>query len=178
MTGNSTPPLIVAPADEVAEVVFDDAMEREIDAVCRRYPESNQGAALLPVLWLCQEKWGWISPGIMRAAGDRLGLAPAFVEGVVTFYTMYQTRPPGRFLLQICTTLSCQLCGTPGLLEHLRKKLGIDFGETTPDGNFTLVDVQCLGACGEAPVLQINNDYYTDLTAETMDTILDGLAAQ
>ena len=178
MTETSTPPLTVAAAEEVAEVEFDDAMEREIDAICRRYPGSNQGAALLPVLWLCQEKWGWISPGIMRAVGERLDLAPAFVEGVVTFYTMYQTRPPGRYLLQVCTTLSCQLCGTPSLLEQLKKKLGIGFGETTPDGSFTLVDVQCLGACGEAPVLQINNDYYTDLTAETLDALLDGLAAQ
>jgi NADH-quinone oxidoreductase E subunit len=178
MTETSTPPLTVAPAHAVAEVVFNESMEQEIASICRRYPETNQGAALLPVLWLCQEKWSWISPGIMRAVGERLDLAPAFVEGVVTFYTMYQTRPPGRFLLQVCTTLSCQLCGTPSLLEHLKKKLGIDFGETTQDGNFTLVDVQCLGACGEAPVLQINNDYYTDLTAETLDTLLDGLAAQ
>ena len=178
MTEASTPPLIVAPADEVAEVVFDDAMEREIDAICSRYPDTNVGAALLPVLWLCQERWGWISPGIMQSVGGRLGLAPAFVEGVVTFYTMYRSRPPGRYLLQVCTTLSCQLCGTPSLLEHLTKKLGIGFGETTPDGTFTLVDVQCLGACGEAPVLQINNDYYTDLNPETLETILDGLASQ
>ncbi len=176
MTERSTPPLTVAPADEVAEVGFDAAMAREIDAICRRYPETNQGAALLPVLWLCQERWGWISPGIMRAVAERLDLSPAFVEGVVTFYTMYQRRPPGRYLLQICTTLSCQLCGTTGLVEHLKKKLGIGFGETTPDGNFTLVDVQCLGACGEAPVLQINNDYYTDLDPEKLGALLDGLA--
>jgi NADH-quinone oxidoreductase subunit E len=115
---------------------------------------------------------------VMRAVADRLGLAPAFVEGVASFYTMYQRRPPGRYLLQVCTTLSCQLCGTSGLVEHLKKKLGIGFGETTADGNFTLVDVQCLGACGEAPVLQINDDYHTDLTVESLDAILDRLAAQ
>jgi NADH-quinone oxidoreductase subunit E len=178
MTEATTTPLTVAPADAVAEVVFDESMEQEIAAICRRYPETKQGAALLPVLWLCQENWGWISPGIMRAIGERLELAPAFVEGVVTFYTMYQRRPPGRYLLQVCTTLSCQLCGTPSLVEHLKKKLGIGFGETTPDGNFTLVDVQCLGACGEAPVLQINNDYYTDLNPEKLGALLDGLAAQ
>ncbi len=178
MTHEMTPPLTIASPHEVEEVTFDDTMQREIEAICRRYPETHAGAAVLPVLWLCQERWGWISPGVMRAVADRLGLAPAFVEGVVTFYTMYQRRPPGRYLLQVCTTLSCQLCGTPSLLEHLRKKLGIGFGETTPDRNFTLVDVQCLGACGEAPVLQINSDYYTDLTPESLDTILDGLAAQ
>jgi len=178
MTEPTTPPLAVAAPDDVGEVVFDDAMERKIDAIRRKYPETNTGAALLPVLWLCQETWGWISPGMMQAVGDRLGLSPAFVEGVTTFYTMYQRRPPGRYLLQVCTTLSCQLCGTAGLVEHLRKKLGIGFGETTPDGNFTLLDVQCLGACGEAPIIQINNDYYTGLTAESLDGILERLAAQ
>ncbi len=116
----------------------------------------------MPVLWLCQEKWGWISPGIMRAAAARLDLAPAFVEGVVTFYTMYQRRPPGKYLLQVCTTLSCQLCGTTELVQHLKTASASTFGETTEDGCFTLVDVQCLGACGEAPVLQINNDYFTE----------------
>jgi NADH-quinone oxidoreductase E subunit len=178
MTEVATTPLHVAPADDVADVAFDKAIEGEIAAVCGRYPESDTGAALLPVLWLCQERWGWISPGIMRAVAERLGLAPAFVEGVVTFYTMYQRRPPGRYLLQVCTTLSCQLCGTTDLVAHLREKLGIGFGETTEDGNFTLVDVQCLGACGEAPVIQINNDYYTDLTPESLDRILEGLASR
>jgi len=127
------------------------------------------------VLWLCQERWGWISPGITKAIGQRLDLSPAFIEGVTSFYTMYQRRPTGRYLLQVCTTISCQLCGTNPLVEHLKTKLGINFGETTEDGRFTLVDVQCLGACGEAPVIQINNDYYTNLTVESLDEILDRL---
>lgn len=178
MTRASTPPLAVAPPDDVVEVVFDEAMEQEIEAICRRYPDGNEGAALLPVLWLCQEKWGWLSPGIMRAVGNRLGLSPAFVEGVASFYTMYQRHPPGRYLLQVCTTLSCQLCGTSNLVKILQKKLGIGFGETTADGNFSLVDVQCLGACGEGPVIQINDDYYTDLTADALDEILEELASR
>lgn len=169
----STTPLTVASPAEVEQVSFDPAMESEIAAVLARYPTSQ--AALLPVLWLCQERWGWISPGITRAIGERLGLAPAFIEGVITFYTMYQRTPPGRYLLQVCTTLSCQLCGTPALVQHLKSKLGIDFGETTADGRFTLVDVQCLGACGEGPVIQVNNDYYTDLTVESLDELLDRL---
>jgi len=178
MTEAATTPLTVAPAEDVADVAFDDVMDREIDAICDRYPETDTGAALLPVLWLCQERWGWISAGVMRAVADRLDLSPAFVQGVVSFYTMYRQRPPGRYLLQVCTTLSCQLCGTTGLVDHLRQKLGIGFGETTSDGNFTLMDVQCLGACGEAPVIQINNDYYTDLTPERLDGILEGLASR
>jgi NADH-quinone oxidoreductase E subunit len=166
-----TAPLIVAPAEAVAEVRFDAAMEAQIADILTRYP--NTQAALLPVLWLCQERWGWVSTGMTRAIAERLGLSPAFVEGVVTFYTMFQRRPPGRYLLQICSTLSCQLCGTGDLVGHLKQRLGIDFGETTPDGRFTLVDVQCLGACGEAPVVQVNNDYYTELTVDRLDALLD-----
>jgi len=166
-----TAPLTVAPPEAVAEVRFDAAMEAQIADILTRYP--NTQAALLPVLWLCQERWGWISTGITRAIAARLGLSPAFIEGVLTFYTMYQLQPPGRYLLQVCSTLSCQLCGTGELVGHLKQRLGIDFGETTPDGRFTLVDVQCLGACGEAPVVQINNDYYTELTVERLDALLD-----
>jgi len=168
-----TAPQPVATPEQVAEVRFDDAMESRIRDILSRYPTAQ--AALLPVLWLCQERWGWISPGISQAIADRLELSPAFVEGVTSFYTMYQRHPPGRYLLQVCTTLSCQLCGTGGLVDHLKSKLGIDFGETTADGRFTLVDVQCLGACGEGPVIQINNDYYTKLTVELLDELLDRL---
>ena len=173
MTEAATLPLTVATVEAVEDPTFDDAMESEIRKILKRYPD--HGAALLPVLWLCQERWGWISAGVMQAVGRRLDLSPAFVEGVASFYTMYLRYPPGKYLLQVCTTLSCQLCGTSGLVDRLKEKLGIDFGETTADGRFTLVDVQCLGACGEAPVIQINNDYYTNLTDESLDEILDGL---
>jgi NADH-quinone oxidoreductase E subunit len=173
MTEALTPPLVVATVDAVENPTFDEGMESEIKEILKRYPEND--AALLPILWLSQERWGWLSAGVMRAVGQRLDLSPVFVESVASFYTMYQRRPPGKYLLQVCTTLSCQLCGTSGLVEHLKEKLGIDFGETTPDGLFTLVDVQCLGACGEAPVVQINNDYYTNLTPDSLDEILDGL---
>ena len=173
MTEVRTAPLHIAPPDQVAEVSFDDDMETDIKDILSRYPTKQ--AALLPVLWLCQGRWGWISPGITKAIGQRLDLSPAFIEGVTSFYTMYQRKPTGRYLLQVCTTISCQLCGTAPLVEHLKARLGIDFGETTEDGRFTLVDVQCLGVCGEAPVIQINNDCYTDLTVETLDELLDRL---
>jgi NADH-quinone oxidoreductase E subunit len=171
-----TSPLVVASPDEVGDITFDRSMEAQIRGILKRYPDS--GAALLPVLWLCQDRWGWISPGIMEAIGRRLELPPAFIEGVVSFYTMYQRRPPGRYLLQVCTTLSCQLCNTSALVEHLKRKLDIDFGETTGDGIFSLVDVQCLGACGEGPVIQINSDYHTNLTVQKLDSLLDRLAGQ
>ncbi len=173
MTRAATRPLEIAPPSELESVSFDAAMEGRIEEILARYPTKQ--AALLPVLWACQERWGWLSAGVMRAVAERLELAPAFVEGVVTFYTMYRTAPPGKYLLQVCTTLSCQLCGASGIVEHLKQKLGIDFGETTPDGRFTLLDVQCLGACGEGPVVQINNDYYTGLTVERLDEILAAL---
>jgi NADH-quinone oxidoreductase E subunit len=176
VTDIMTSPLTVASPEEVRDVTFDRSIEGQIRGILKRYPDP--GAALLPVLWLCQERWGWISPGIMEAVAARLDLAPAFVEGVVSFYTMYQRRPPGKYLLQVCTTLSCQLCDTSALVDHLRQKLNIEFGETTADGLFTLVDVQCLGACGEAPVIQINSDYHTDLTVPRLDALLDRLAGQ
>lgn len=169
-----TRPRDVAPPEQVERIEFDDELRSRIDGILGRYP--TRQAALLPVLWLCQERWGWISTGMVRAIAELLGLAPAYIEGVITFYTMYQRQPPGRYLLQVCSTLSCQLCGTSGLVDHLRSRLGIGFGETTADGRFTLLDVQCLGACGQAPVIQVNDDYYTDLTVESLDALLDGLA--
>jgi NADH-quinone oxidoreductase E subunit len=173
VNGQLTAPLSVTPPEQLQEVRFDESMERTIEEILARYPTAQ--AALLPLLWLCQEKWGWISPGVTTAVADRLGLSPAYVEGVMSFYTMYLRRPPGRYLLQVCTTLSCQLCEAGSLVKHLKARLGIDFGETTADGRFTLVDVQCLGACGEGPVIQINNDYYTALDVERLDALLDGL---
>ena len=171
-----TLPLVVTPPDDLTDVSFDRSMEAQISRILKRYPD--RGAALLPVLWMCQDRWGWISPGIMEAIGKRLDLAPAFIEGVVSFYTMYQRRPPGKFLLQVCTTLSCQLCDTSALVNHLKQRLNIEFGETSADRLFTLIDVQCLGACGEGPVIQINSDYYTNLTVQKLDDVLDGLAGQ
>jgi NADH-quinone oxidoreductase subunit E len=173
MSDAVTTPLDVAAPEDVRQVSFDAATESKIASILERYPTKQ--AALMPLLWLCQERWGWISSGMIAAIADRLELSAAFVEGVTSFYTMYLRKPPGKYLLQVCTTISCQLCGTPDLVEHLRNKLGIDFGETTEDGRFTLVDVQCLGACGEAPTIQINDDYHTDLTVEKLDRLLDRL---
>ena len=173
-----TSPLPVVPPERVEQVEIDAELESAIAELVSHYPTA--GAALGPVLWLCQDRWGWISSGAITAIANRLGLAPAFVQGMVTFYTMYQTAPPGRYLVQVCTTLSCQLCRTTAdeLVNHLRERLGIGFGETTDDGLFTLVDVQCLGACGEGPVIQVNNDYYTELTVDDLDSLLNELRSK
>ena len=169
----TTRPITAAPAESIASVTFDKATDDRISEVLRRYP--TRRAALLPVLWICQERYGWISPGVITAVAERLGESPAFVEGVVTFYTMYYTTPPARFVLQVCTTLSCAVCGGRELVDHLKDRLGVSFGERTPDGEFQLVGVQCLGACGNAPVVQINDDYYEDLTPARLDAVLDEL---
>ncbi len=173
MKNPQTPPLEVASVEETAAVELDGDLGERIEAIVACYPTKQ--AALLPVLWACQDRWGWISAGIMEAVANRLELSPAYVESVVTFYTMYRRTPPGRYLLQVCTTLSCQLCGAGEVVEGLKDKLGIDFGETTPDKRFSLMDVQCLGACGEGPIIQINNDYHSQLAADDVQSLLDSL---
>jgi NADH-quinone oxidoreductase E subunit len=169
----STRPVVAVPPEAVADVTLDATMEKQITDLLERYP--TRRAALLPVLWLCQERYGWISPGVVRAVAARLDESPAFVEGVVSFYTMYHTSPPARFVLQVCTTLSCAYCGGRELVEHLKARLGIGFGEKTADGQFQLVGVQCLGACGSAPVIQVNDDYYENLDIRRLDEVLDEL---
>ncbi len=170
----TTKPIEAAPPESVARVAFDAALEARIAELLTRYP--TRRAALLPVLWLCQERYGWLSAGVIEAVAVRLGESPAFVEGVVTFYTMYYTKPPARYVLQVCETLSCAVCGGRELVEHLERRLGIRPGEKTTDGRFQLVGVQCLGACGGAPVIQINDDYHENLTPAGLDAVLDELA--
>jgi NADH-quinone oxidoreductase subunit E len=169
----ATQPIRAAAPETVRTVSFDATLEAKIAELLTRYPTKR--AALLPALWLCQERYGWISPGVIAALAARLGEQPAFVEGVVTFYTMYYTQPPARYVLQACETLSCAVCGGKELIHHLEKKLGIKPGEKTADGVFQLVGVQCLGACGSAPVVQVNDDYYENLTIAKLDALLDEL---
>lgn len=169
----TTRPILSEAAEGLREVAFDAKLEKKIADTIKQYP--NPRAALLPVLWLCQERHGWISPGVMRAVAQRLGESPAYVEGVVTFYTMFRTRPPARFVLQVCRTLSCAVCGGKELAEHLTRSLGIGFGERTSDGLFELQAVECLGACGSAPVIQINDDYYENMSPERIDAVLAAL---
>jgi len=153
--------------------MFGNEFEKKVDEIVARYPQPR--AALLPVLWEIQRRKGWIDGECEAWAGERLGVSAAHVHGVVTFYTMYKQRPTGRYHIQVCTTLSCMLRGSDELVEHLRTKLGIDVGQTTPDGKFSLVRVECLGSCGTAPMFQLNDDYHEDLTIEKVDRLLDGL---
>ena len=153
--------------------MFGPEFESKVDEILKRYPEPR--AALLPVLWEMQREKGWIDAECEDWAARRLDVSSAHVHGCVTFYTMYKQRPMGRYHIQICTTLSCMLRGCDNLQEHLEKKLRIKPGQVTPDGKFSLVQVECLGSCGTAPMFQLNDDYHEDLTIEKIDTLLDGL---
>ncbi len=147
--------------------------EAKVNAVVARYPEPQ--AALLPILWLVQRTKGWVDLDAEAWIASRLGVSAAHVHGVVTFYTMYKRRPWGKYHIQVCTTLSCMLRGSDDIVAHLETKLGIKPGQTTPDGRFSLVKVECLGSCGTAPMLQLNDDYHENLTIESLDKLLDGL---
>jgi NADH-quinone oxidoreductase E subunit len=154
-------------------VAFSDTARRELEAILARYPDKE--AAILPALHLAQREFGYVSDEAIVYVADLLGFTPARIEGVATFYTMYNRKPVGRYHVQICRNISCSLMGAEHLIDHVSKKLGIRPGETTPDGKFTLSKAECLGSCGTAPVLQLNDDYHEDLTEEKIDALLAGL---
>jgi NADH-quinone oxidoreductase subunit E len=150
--------------------------ERQVDDILTRYPERR--AALLPVLWLCQRQNGWISPEVVEYVAERLELSTSIVKGVVTFYTMFFDEPVGENIVWVCRTLSCDLRGGKVIQEHLENKLGCSAGHTSSDGKFTLLKAECLAACGQAPMVQINDYYYENLDVELLDRIIDAHATR
>ncbi|HET6415465.1 MAG TPA: NAD(P)H-dependent oxidoreductase subunit E [Polyangiales bacterium] len=148
--------------------------EQQVDEILTRYPERR--AALLPVLWLCQRQNGWISPEVVEYVSERLELSTAIVKGVVTFYTMFFDEPVGENVVWVCRTLSCDLRGGKAIQDHLEQKLGCTAGHTSADGKFTLLKAECLAACGQAPMVQINDFYYENLDVERLDRIIDAHA--
>jgi NADH-quinone oxidoreductase subunit E len=141
-----------------------------------KYPSGRQASAVLPLLWIAQEQsGGWLPRAAMDHVAEILGMAPIRVYEVATFYTMFNLRPVGRYLLQACTTTPCWLRGSDAVVEACEHKLGIGVGGTTPDGLFTLVEVECLGACVNAPILQVNDDFYEDLDGPATEALLDAL---
>lgn len=148
--------------------------ERELDEIVARYP--NKLAACIPVLHLCQEaNQNWVSEEVILFVARRLDVSPAHVKGVVTFYTLFNQHPVGKHQVWVCQTLSCALRGADGILHHCEKRLGIHAGETTKDGLVTLRTAECLAACGNAPMMQVDKTYYENLTLEEVDRILDRL---
>jgi NADH-quinone oxidoreductase E subunit len=150
--------------------LFEGPYAERLEKILSRYPEKQ--AALLPALHLAQEIRGHVSPASMDEVAHRLGLAPAYVRGVATFYTMYNLGPVGKYLIQVCTNISCNLCGGDAVLEAFVDALGVDVGETTPDGRFTVMEVECLGACGFPTAVQINERYFENVRPENVPALL------
>lgn len=141
-----------------------------------RYPEGKQKSALLPVLHVAQDQWGWLSSEVMDHVAQLLSIEPIEVYEVATFYTMFHLNPVGKNVIEYCRTGPCCLMGAESVYDHLQQKLGITTGETTPDGLFSLKEVECLAACGWGPVFQIREKYYMNLTNEKVDSIIEELS--
>ncbi|KAI5616474.1 NADH dehydrogenase [ubiquinone] flavoprotein 2, mitochondrial [Silurus asotus] len=150
---------------------------KRIDAIIKNYPEGHKQAATIPVLDLAQRQHGWLPISAMNKVAEILDISPMRVYEVATFYTMFNRQPLGKYHVQVCTTTPCMLCDSDSILQAIQNKLGIKVGETTADGLFTLVEVECLGACVNAPMVQINDNYYEDLKPSDIEHIIDELKA-
>lgn len=148
----------------------------QIDREIAKYPQDRKRSAVMAALRIAQEERGWLSQDLLDYIAGLLELPPIQVYEVATFYSMYDLEPVGRHKICVCTNVSCMLRDSGGIVAHLEKRLGITLGQTTPDGRFTLKEVECLAACGGAPMIQIDKQYYENLTPEKLDAILDGLA--
>ena len=155
-------------------VSFSDAELQQIEQLKSRYPESK--AAIMPVLWMAQQKFGWLSEDVMRLVGDVMALPYAHVKGVATFYTMYFKKPMGKHHVQVCTNVSCMLRGGEQLLNHVMHRLNVRNNEATADGVFSLEEVECMGACGGAPMVAINEQFYENISQEELDRLLSSLS--
>jgi NADH-quinone oxidoreductase subunit E len=146
---------------------------QEIDHWIAKYPVDQKQSAVMSTLRIVQEEHQYLTVELMDAVADYLDMAPIAVYEVASFYTMYERAPVGKHLINVCTNISCLLRDSDGVVSHLQKKLGINLGETTPDGRFTLRSVECLGACVNAPMMQVDKEYHEHLTAESIDAVLE-----
>lgn len=152
------------------------ATRNQIDHWLKKFPtEQKQSAVIAALTIVQQENGGWLTEDLMDAVAAYLGMPKIAVYEVATFYTMFELKPVGKHKISVCTNISCQLCGCDAIAAHLKNKLGIDWGQTTADGKFTLKSVECLAACGGAPMMQIGAVYYENLTPQKVDEILASL---
>ena len=163
----------VMPQEPVTALEWPAKLQGEVQAALARYP--NKRSAVMPVMWLAQNEWGWVSPAALKLVAKTVELPDTEVFGIATFYTMFNLKPVGRHHLQVCMTLSCSLMGADRLFRHLERKLGVGHGETTADGRFTLRRVECLAACGGGPCMQVNFDYHENLDETKVDALLEKL---
>ncbi len=154
-------------------IKFSEEKLTKVQEIIARYPQGKQKSALIPVLHLAQEEYGWLSAETMDYVASLLQLEPIEVYEVATFYSMYNLKPVGKFLFEVCQTGPCMINGSDDILEHIKQRLGISVGETTADGLFTLKTVECLGACGYAPMMQLGKHYREHLTKEKVDQIIE-----
>ncbi len=156
---------------------FNDISGKEFAKWKVKFPDSAEGrrSLVIPALRIAQRQHGWINMDVVEFVAGLTGVAPMDVWGVATFYTMFNKEPVGRILLQFCNNISCGLNGSEKLIEHACARLGIKSGETTPDGQFTIMEVECLGDCGNAPVVQVNDRYHEKMTAAKLDELIDKL---
>jgi NADH-quinone oxidoreductase subunit E len=157
----------------VEPATFSAEVEAEVDRHLAKYPVMR--SAILPLMFIVQRERGYLDPPGVSYLANRLGLRITDIWEVATFYSMINTEPVGKYQIQVCRTLSCKILGAGKITEYCSQKLGIKPGETTPDGRFTLSEVECLGSCGTAPMFQINFDYYENLTPEKVDQVLASL---
>ncbi len=156
------------------EIKFSEAAMETVKTIISRYPEGKQKSALLPVLHVAQAEFdGWLSPEVMDYVASILKIKPIEVFEVASFYTMFNLKPVGKCVLEICQTSSCWLCGAEDIIKYIEKKLNIKVGETTKDGMFTLKTAECLGSCGTAPMLQCGASYHENLTFEKVDALIE-----
>ncbi len=160
------------------ENLFSPEVRAEIDAWVAKYPGEWKQSAVMAALRIVQDdNGGYLTRELMDRVADYLDMPPIAVYEVATFYSMYETEPVGRHKICVCTNISCMIRGSDRIVEHLEKRLGVGLGGTTEDGRFTLKEVECLGACGGAPMFQIGRQYYENLTPELVDSILENLEA-
>jgi len=150
----------------------------KLDEICARYPAEQRKSAILAALYLAQHQQGYLTSNAMRHVAEAIGCTPADVEDVVSFYTMFYTRPVGRHVIQVCRTLSCALMGAERVTEELAHTLGIAPGETDKTGEFTLLEVECLGACDRAPVVGVNDHWQECQKPEAVKELIDGLRSR
>jgi NADH-quinone oxidoreductase subunit E len=156
------------------DIRFSEQKLKEVEQIVARYPQGKQKSALLPVLHLAQQEFGgWLDTPVMDYVASLLKIEPIEVYEVATFYSMYNLKPVGRYMFEVCQTGPCMLKGSDDIINYIGQKLGIKPGETTDDGMFTLKTVECLGACGYAPMMQMGKHYREHLTKEKVDAIID-----
>ena len=162
--------------NEVAPIEFSPSSMLEVSRILKQYPADKQKSAILPILHIAQKEFGgWLSAEVMDYVARILHIHPIEVYEVATFYSMLNTKPVGKIVIEVCQTGPCMICGSEKIVSYIEKKLKIKNGETTPDGMFTLKTVECLGACGYAPMFQVGEKYYEHLTEEKVDAILEEL---